>query len=334
MKKIHSIAGQAELDKILAAIPESDLIELCCLHADKKSTQDVLRGAYEDASFLWEQIKDRPSEDFPNALKTFVSLIKSGVDRSAAAQKFIELPMLLRWCRAFEVRNENYGGSEGFLDALDHPPEADVLSNFANLNEYLFVIESAFSKKSKMVEITKIQVARHPRSRGSKNLKSLEEVKTSEARIPFLTALRVLLPGSSKKEKSEIEARFARWNATDTRHGNNGVRDYPTEREEVEMSIAAIGDSNASARLNEWTAYGFSKADLLNVARRVFLWAEVDVPDGRKRPQKPSDTDEESKPPKEKKKPKSGKGRVRSKKHDKRLGARNLRPVKKKKGVG
>jgi hypothetical protein len=122
MKKIQSIAGQAELDKILPARPESDLIEPCCLHADKKSAEDALRGAYEDASFLWEQIKDLPPEDFPNALKTFVSLIKSGVDRSAAAQKFIELPMLLRRCRAFQIRNENYGGSEGFLDALDHPP--------------------------------------------------------------------------------------------------------------------------------------------------------------------------------------------------------------------
>jgi len=198
-----------------------------------------------------------------------------------------------------------------------------VLSHFTKLNEYLFDIEAEFTKKSKMVEITKIQVARHPQLRGSKKFKSLEEVKTSEDRIPFFTALRVLLPGSKGKKNSEIEARFARWNATDTRHGNNGVRDYPTERQEVEISIATIGDSNASARLNEWTEYGFSRADLLNVVRRIFLWAEVDVPEGRKRPQKP---------PKEKKKPKSGKGRVRNRKNDKRLGARNLRSVKKKEG--
>ena len=331
MKKIQSIAGQAELDKILAATPESDLIELCCLHAVEESAEAALREAYNDASFLWAYIKDRPAEEFPIALKIFVNLIKSGFDRSAAAQKFIELPILLRTCRAFEVRNENYGGSEGFLDALNQAPEADVLSNFANLNEYLSVIEAEFSKKSKMVEITKIQVARHPRSRGSKNLKSLEKVKTSEARIPFLTALRVLLPGSGKKKKSEIEARFARWNATDTRHGNNGVRDYPTERQEVEMSIEAIAGSNASARLKEWTEYGFNKADLLSVARRVFLWAEVDVPDGRKRAKIPSNTVDKAKSPHKRK---SRKGRVRNKQHDKRFGSRTPGQAKKKKVIG
>jgi hypothetical protein len=331
MKKKQSIAGQAELDKILAAIPEADLIELCCLHADKKSAEDALRGAYEDASFLWEQIKDRPPEDFPNALKTFVSLIKRGFDRSAAAQKFIELPMLLRRFRAFEVRNENYGGSEGFLDAFDHPPEADVLSHFTKLNKYLFDIEAEFTEKSKIVEITKIQVARHPRSRGSKKFKSLEEVKTSEARIPFFTALRVLLPGSKGKKKSEIEARFARWNATDTRHGNNGVRDYPTEREEVEMSIEAIAGSNASVRLKEWKDCGFNKADILNVASRVFLWAKVDVPDGRNRTKKPSNTVEKAKTPQKRK---SGKGRVRNKQHDKRFGSRTPGQAKKKKFFG
>jgi hypothetical protein len=59
------------------------------------------------------------------------------------------------------------------------------------------------------------------------------------------------------------------------------VRDYPTEREEVEMSIEAIAGSNASVRLKEWKDCGFNKADILNVASRVFLWAKVDVPDGR-----------------------------------------------------
>jgi len=152
-------------------------------------------------------------------------------------------------------------------------------------------------------------------------LKSLEEVKTSEVRIPFFTALRVLLPGSSKKKKSEIEARFARWNATDTRHENNGLRDYPTEREEVEMSIEEIAGSNASARLKEWKDCGFNKADLLNVAHRVFLWAKVDVSDGRKRTTKPSNTVEKAKPPRKRK---SGKGRVRNKEHDKRFGSRRL----------
>lgn len=330
MKKRPSLAGKAEFDKILASVPETLLIELCCRHFEKQSAKEAMREAYNDAYFLWERINEHVApEDFANALKTFVSFIERGVDKSVAATKFLELPILLRTCRAFEVRNENYGASEGFLDALNQAPEADVLSHFANLNEYLFDIEAEFTNKSKMVEITKIQVARHPRSRGLKKLKSLEEVKTSEARIPFFTALRVLLPGTSKKEKSEIEARFARWNATDTRHGNNGGRDYPTEREEVEMSIEAIAGSNASARLKEWKDCGFNKADLLNVARRVFLWAKVDVPNGRKRPQKLSDTNEESKPPKEKKKPKSGKGRVRNRQHDKRFGSQPSGQAKK-----
>ncbi len=322
MKKKLSLAEKAEFDKILASVPETLLIELCCRHFEKQSAKEAMREAYNDAYFLWEHINELVApEDFANALKTFVSFIERGVDKSVAATKFLELPILLRTCRAFDVRNENYGGSEGFLDALNQAPEADVLSHFANLNEYLFDIEAEFTKKSTMVEITKIQVSRYPRSRGSKKLKSLEEVKTSEARIPFFTALRVLLPGSRNKKKSEIEARFARWNATDTRHGKNGERDYPTEREEVEMSIEGIAGSNASARFKEWKDCGFNKADLLNVARRVFLWAKVDVPDGRKRPQKPSDTNEESKPPKEKKKPKSRKGRVRNRQHDGRFGS-------------
>jgi len=154
MKEKLNGDGKAELDSILASIPELLLIELCCRHADAECAADALRRAYDDALFLWLRINGRISpEDFPSALKTFVSLIDRGLERSEAAKKFANLPMLLRNCRAFDVRNENCGGSEGFLDALDHPSEADVLSHFTKYREYHEDIIAEFTEKSKMVEL-------------------------------------------------------------------------------------------------------------------------------------------------------------------------------------
>ena len=348
MKTIQLLAGQAELDKILAAIPESDLIELCCLHADKKSAEDALRGAYEDVSFLWGQIKDRPYEDFPNALKAFVSLLNKGVNRSDAAKKFAELPMLLRKCRAFDLRNEIYEGSEGFLGALDEASESDALAFLEPLKEYLSNIGECFSAKCKKVKLTKMQIVRRPSSRGSKKSKSIEEVKTTEDRIAFPPALRALLPGSRKKNTSQIQARFARWNATDSRYERlqqglddsaaravhhedaaHGLRGYPNEQNDIEFVGQKIADEAASERLKGWKEYGFNKVEFLNVAHRVFLWTKIDVREGRCRKIKPSDNDEESKLPKAKKKRKSGQGRVRNKKHDKRLGNKLDRLVQK-----